>query len=349
MNPEKKKMEEEEKAAAAAQKAEKAAEEEEQRRQKRERENQEKKEKRQREIYELKKKNEYKSIAQTVLPSFPLLQASPIVLNHQQNGNSQPLSNPINTFIPQNPVPLSSFNSHHSHRSNSIINTLNKKLNQLDQTLAQTTDVVLITRLAEAIKEIAKAKGALNLCENASIISASTNDPPIPNPPVQVGQPVPDVNIWSIVEESDGLKKVEMNLRNYCDKPTVLFAVPGAFTSTCTKKHLPEIADWTVEFEEMGFENVACISVNDPYTMYHWGKTAKALGLVDMLADPEGKLAKELGLSTYKGSHMGDRFIRSAFVIIDNTFRIIRVDEKGYSETSPESLCKSMKGAQNQI
>merc|ERR1712066_803098 len=75
-------------------------------------------------------------------------------------------------------------------------------------------------------------------------------------------------------------------------KKGILFAVPGAFTPTCSEKHLPGFIDQAVELKAAGAEVVACVSVNDPFVMSAWGKQQEADGKVRMLADTKCELTK---------------------------------------------------------
>ena len=80
------------------------------------------------------------------------------------------------------------------------------------------------------------------------------------------------------------------------DKKVVLFAVPGAFTPTCSLKHLPGFIEKAAEIKSKGVDVVACVAVNDAFVMDAWGKSVQADGKVMMIADGSAELAKSLGV-----------------------------------------------------
>lgn len=101
-------------------------------------------------------------------------------------------------------------------------------------------------------------------------------------------------------------------------KKVVLFSVPGAFTPTCSAKHLPGYVQQAEALRSKGVDEVACLAVNDVFVMSAWGKSAGADGKVLMLADGNGEYAKALGLELdASGFGMGKRSKRFS-VIVDN-------------------------------
>ena len=102
------------------------------------------------------------------------------------------------------------------------------------------------------------------------------------------------------------------------DKRVVLFSVPGAFTPTCSAKHLPGFVQQAEALRAKGVDTVACMAVNDVFVMGAWGKSANAGEKVQMLADGNGEYAKALGLELdARGHGMGMRGQRFA-IIVDN-------------------------------
>jgi len=101
-------------------------------------------------------------------------------------------------------------------------------------------------------------------------------------------------------------------------KKVVLFSVPGAFTPTCSMKHLPGFVEQAEALKQKGIDDVICMSVNDAFVMGAWGKSQQATGKVRMIADGNGELAKALGL-TFDGSGfgMGLRSQRFALIVDD--------------------------------
>ena len=101
-------------------------------------------------------------------------------------------------------------------------------------------------------------------------------------------------------------------------KRVVLFSVPGAFTPTCSAKHLPGFLQQAAALQAKGVDTIACMAVNDVFVMSAWGKSANAGDKVQMLADGNGEYAKALGLELDgRGFGMGMRGQRFA-IIVDN-------------------------------
>ena len=114
-----------------------------------------------------------------------------------------------------------------------------------------------------------------------------------------------------------------------------LFSVPGAFTPTCSAKHLPGFVEKADEFKSKGVEKIVCMSVNDAFVMGAWAKDQNATGTVEMLADGNGDFARALGL-TFDGSGfgMGERSQRFSAVIEGGVVQKLNVEEPGAFEVS---------------
>jgi len=116
---------------------------------------------------------------------------------------------------------------------------------------------------------------------------------------------------------------------------TVLFAVPGAFTPTCSAKHLPGFIEKAGELADKGVLRIACVSVNDVFVMEAWGKSQGAGEDVLMLADGNGSFAKAMGLEMdASGFGMGMRSQRYAMVVEDGIISSIYVEAPGNFEVS---------------
>ncbi|CAE8673589.1 unnamed protein product, partial [Polarella glacialis] len=101
-------------------------------------------------------------------------------------------------------------------------------------------------------------------------------------------------------------------------KKGVLFAVPGAFTPTCSEKHLPGYIEAAAEFMSAGAEVIACVSVNDPFVMKAWGKQQEAEGKVRMLADTKCELTKALDMELDATAKLGNIRSKRYAMIIDD-------------------------------
>ena len=121
----------------------------------------------------------------------------------------------------------------------------------------------------------------------------------------------------------------------FAGKKVALFAVPGAFTPTCSAKHLPGFIEKAAELKGKGVDLVACTSVNDVFVMDAWGKDAGVGSDVVMLADGNGVFAKEIGLELdASGFGMGGRSQRYSMILDDNTVTQLNVEEGGGFEVS---------------
>ncbi|WP_026353751.1 peroxiredoxin [Woodsholea maritima] len=119
------------------------------------------------------------------------------------------------------------------------------------------------------------------------------------------------------------------------DKRVVLFAVPGAFTPTCSARHLPGFVEKADAIKAKGVDTIACVSVNDVFVMNAWGKSQNGGDQVLMLADGNGDFAKEIGLTMDgTGFGMGLRSQRYAMIVKDGVVEDVFVEEPGSFEVS---------------
>jgi len=113
----------------------------------------------------------------------------------------------------------------------------------------------------------------------------------------------------------------------FSGKKVVLFSVPGAFTPTCSAKHLPGFIDKAGELKAKGVDTVACLAVNDAFVMGAWGKQAGAGDKVVMLADGNASYTKALGLELdASGFGMGTRGQRFALVVADGVVKNVFIE-----------------------
>ena len=113
-------------------------------------------------------------------------------------------------------------------------------------------------------------------------------------------------------------------------KKVVLFAVPGAFTPTCSLKHLPGFAQQAAAIKKKGVHTVACMAVNDVFVMSAWGKSLVPDGSVAMLADGNGEYTKALGLELdATGFGMGIRSKRFSMIVDNGKLKQLNVEPPG--------------------
>lgn len=149
---------------------------------------------------------------------------------------------------------------------------------------------------------------------------------------IQVGDTIPSMKL--MMATPDGPKETSTD-DVFKGKKVVLFAVPGAFTPTCSAKHLPGFIQQAAAIKAKGVDTIACISVNDGFVMKAWGENQGAADKVLMLADGAAAFAKAVGLEldlTARG--MGVRSQRYALIAQDGKVTHLAVEAPGGFEVS---------------
>ncbi len=157
---------------------------------------------------------------------------------------------------------------------------------------------------------------------------------------VQVGEKLPQAALT--IATADGPKPT--NSEDYfAGKRVALFAVPGAFTPTCSARHLPSYVDKAGDLKAKGIDEIACISVNDPFVMSAWGERDGSTDIT-MLADGNGAFTEAVGLDM-DGSKfgMGKRSQRYSMVVNDGTVEQLNVEAPGdYRASSAEHMLEQL-------
>ncbi|PHQ25036.1 peroxiredoxin [Marinobacter guineae] len=157
--------------------------------------------------------------------------------------------------------------------------------------------------------------------------------------PIRPGDTLPDIELQVMGE--NGPKKVRTS-ELFAGKKVVLFAVPGAFTPTCSAAHLPGFVVNADKLRAKGVDSIICTSVNDTFVMDAWGKAHNAEDLV-MLADGLGEFAKALDLTQDRtASQMGIRSQRYAMIVNDVTVELLNIDAQGLDQTSAETILDAL-------
>jgi len=158
---------------------------------------------------------------------------------------------------------------------------------------------------------------------------------------IQVGDKLPQISVSTMTDE--GPKPV--SIEELCSgKKVVLFAVPGAFTPTCSVQHLPGFITHASDLKDKGADVVACISVNDPFVMAAWGKDRNVGEDVLMLSDGNADFTSAVGLEMDgSGFGLGTRSQRYAMIIDDGVVSTLNVEngpslEVSSAETILEAL-----------
>jgi peroxiredoxin len=142
---------------------------------------------------------------------------------------------------------------------------------------------------------------------------------------IQVGDRLPAVSLKQLTP--DGIKDVPITDLTR-GKKVVLFAVPGAFTPTCSEKHLPGFIDLADDITAKGIDAILCVAVNDPFVVSAWEKARNVGGKVNMLSDGNAEFTRALGLD-FDGSAvgLGTRSKRYAMVVDDGVVKTLMVED----------------------
>ena len=142
---------------------------------------------------------------------------------------------------------------------------------------------------------------------------------------IQVGDKVPAATFKAM--GPDGLKDVSTD-DVFGGKTVALFSVPGAFTPTCTARHVPSFRDNADALKAKGVDEIVCISVNDPFVMKAWGDSLNVEGKVSMLGDWSGEFCKGADLTMDgSGAGLGIRGKRFSMLVKDGTVAAVHVEE----------------------
>lgn len=157
---------------------------------------------------------------------------------------------------------------------------------------------------------------------------------------IAVGEKLPDVKLTKATE--NGPEAVQA-ADYFKGKRVALFSVPGAFTPTCSAKHLPGFVEKAAELKAKGVDEIACTAVNDAFVMGAWGK-ASGSNDVTMLADGNGEFAKAVGLTMDgSGFGLGQRGSRWSAVINDGVVEQLNVEAPGdFKVSSAEHMLEQL-------
>ena len=149
---------------------------------------------------------------------------------------------------------------------------------------------------------------------------------------IKVGDRLPSVTFIKATENGpDAVQSDDF----FKGRKVALFSVPGAFTPTCSARHLPGFVEKIDELKAKGVDEVACTAVNDAFVMAAWAKQAGAEGKVTMLADGNGAFVKAIGLEM-DGSKfgMGTRGQRFSMIVDDGVVKELNVEQPGEFKVS---------------
>ena len=158
---------------------------------------------------------------------------------------------------------------------------------------------------------------------------------------IKVGDKIPASKLLHMTK--DGIKPITSD-ELFNGKKVVIFALPGAFTPTCSAKHLPGFVTNFDQLRAKGVDTIACVSVNDAFVMDAWGKNQNAGDKVMMLADGNAEFTDKMGLSfDASGFGMGKRSQRYAMVVDNGTVKALNVEKPGaFDVSSAEAILKAL-------
>ncbi len=156
---------------------------------------------------------------------------------------------------------------------------------------------------------------------------------------IQIGDTLPNVELRVMgAEGPEAVNTADL----FAGKKVVLFAVPGAYTPTCSAAHLPGFVVKADEIKAKGVDSIICTSVNDVFVMDAWGKSQNADEII-MLADGIGEFAAALGLEfDLTGIQFGKRSKRYAMIVNDGVVELLNVDEKDFDKSSAETILAAL-------
>jgi peroxiredoxin len=165
---------------------------------------------------------------------------------------------------------------------------------------------------------------------------------------IKVGERLPEATVTEMIDTERPGCTIGPNNFSVSEltkgKKIVIFGLPGAFTPTCSAKHVPSYVQNYDKLRAKGVDEIWCVSVNDAFVMGAWGKEQKAGGKVRMMADGSAKLARALGLEldlTERG--MGVRSQRYSMLVQDGVVKSLNVEAPGKFEVSDaETMLKQV-------
>lgn len=166
---------------------------------------------------------------------------------------------------------------------------------------------------------------------------------------IKVGDEIPRVNVFELGE--DGAPLATPADKALGGKRVLLFAVPGAFTRTCSAKHLPGFVKHADDIRARGIDEIACLSVNDALVLAAWSREHGAVGKIRMLSDGLGEFTRAVGLEQdMSAKGYGVRSRRYAMLIENGKVKDLQVEAPGeYGVSSAEAVIKRLDGSGRRV
>ncbi|MBT6415415.1 peroxiredoxin [Candidatus Puniceispirillum sp.] len=157
---------------------------------------------------------------------------------------------------------------------------------------------------------------------------------------IESGQNIPSAQFQ--IKSDEGIDAFSTD-DYFKDSRVVMFAVPGAFTPTCSVKHVPGYIKHADALKQAGIDKIACLSVNDAHVMHAWGEASQADGIIDMIADMDGSFSRALGIEVNMGAILGKRATRCAIIVDNGLVTHVLMEEPGeFSVSSAENVLATL-------
>jgi glutaredoxin/glutathione-dependent peroxiredoxin len=156
---------------------------------------------------------------------------------------------------------------------------------------------------------------------------------------IKVGDHLPDATFTIMGPDGPAPKTVS---EIFAGKTVAMFAVPGAYTPTCSKSHMPGFVERVDELKAKGIDTIACTAVNDVFVLTNWAEDTGATGKIEMLADGSGDFAKAIGLDIDLSNFgLGLRSKRYAMLVEDGVVKVLNVEDSPpiAEKSSAATLC----------
>ncbi len=156
---------------------------------------------------------------------------------------------------------------------------------------------------------------------------------------IQIGERVPDATLYEFFEQESGGCALGPNAFSVAEltanRRILIFGLPGAFTPTCSARHVPGYVEQAAAFRAKGVDEIWCVSVNDAFVMGAWGRDQGTAGAVRMMADGAAEFTRKLGLDQdLSGRGMGVRSQRYAMLLDNGVVKLLQIESPGKFEVS---------------
>lgn len=156
---------------------------------------------------------------------------------------------------------------------------------------------------------------------------------------IKTGDKIPNTTI-SVITDDGPVEKTTDDM--FGEKKIVVFGLPGAFTPTCSRNHLPGFLENRETIKARGIDDIVCVSVNDHHVMKAWAKSTEALGKITFVADWNGAFTKALGLDAELGV-LGLRSKRYSMIVDDGTVAALNIEEeRGVTNSGAAALLEQL-------